>query len=106
EQGSPDDLFASCAHPYTRALLEAVPRVAPGAARRRRESFVTASHSAASDGCPYAPRCPLADQHCRDVPPRLREIGPNHLAACHKAEAVMALPPFAEAGSALVPDRL
>jgi peptide/nickel transport system ATP-binding protein len=106
EQGSPDDLFARCAHPYTRALLEAVPRVAPGAARRRRESFVTASHSAASDGCPYAPRCPLADQHCRDVPPRLREIGPNHLAACHKAEAVMALPPFAEAGSALVPDRL
>ena len=106
EQGTPADLFARCAHPYTRALLDAVPRAKAGAVRQRREIFATASQSAASSGCPYAPRCPLADQHCRDVPPRLREIGANHLAACHKAEAVMALPlPAAEAGSALVPDR-
>jgi len=107
EQGTPVDLFARGAHPYTRALLDAVPRAKAGAVRQRREVFATASQSTASGGCPYAPRCPLADQHCRDVAPRLRGIGPNHLAACHKAEAVMALPPpAAETGSALVPDRL
>jgi peptide/nickel transport system ATP-binding protein len=104
EQGSPEDLFERCAHPYTRALLDAVPRAKAGAVRRRRELFATASQSAAGTGCPYAPRCPLADQHCREVAPRLREIGPDHLAACHKAEAVMALP-MIEAASALVPDR-
>jgi peptide/nickel transport system ATP-binding protein len=106
EQGSPEDLFARCAHPYTRALLDAVPRAKAGAVRQRREAFVTASQSTAGSGCPYAPRCPLADQHCRDVAPHLREIGPNHLAACHKAESVMALPPLGEeTRSALVPDR-
>jgi len=104
EQGTPADLFARCAHPYTRALLDAVPRAKAGAVRQRREAFATASHSAVSFGCPYAPRCPLTDQHCRDVAPQLREIGQDHLAACHKAEAVMGL--AKETGSALVPDRL
>jgi peptide/nickel transport system ATP-binding protein len=91
EQASPEDLFARGAHPYTRALLDAVPRAEPRAIRRRREAVVTSSQSAVSSGCPYAPRCPFADQHCREVAPPPREIGPNHLAACHKAETVMAL---------------
>jgi peptide/nickel transport system ATP-binding protein len=100
EQGSPEDLFARCAHPYTRALLDAVPRAQAGAVRRRHDAVAISSQSAAHAGCPYAPRCPLADQHCRDVAPHLREIGPNHLAACHKAEAVASA-----AEAALVPDR-
>jgi peptide/nickel transport system ATP-binding protein len=95
EQGTPEDLFEQCAHPYTRALLEAVPRAQAGAIRRRSAAPVIASQSAGSEGCPYAPRCPLADQHCREHAPDLRAIGPNHLAACHKAEAVMALPSLA-----------
>jgi peptide/nickel transport system ATP-binding protein len=95
EQGTPEDLFEQCAHPYTRALLEALPRARAGAIRRRRGAQAIASQSAGSEGCPYAPRCPLADQHCREHAPNLRAIGPNHLAACHKAEAVMALPSLA-----------
>ncbi|TPQ30685.1 peptide ABC transporter ATP-binding protein [Bradyrhizobium guangdongense] len=99
EQGRPEDLFASCAHPYTRALLEAVPRARAGGERRRRGAQVIASQSAAATGCPYASRCPLADQHCRDTAPLLRKVGPTHLAACHKAEEVMTLPALvAEAG--------
>jgi peptide/nickel transport system ATP-binding protein len=95
EQGTPELLFAQCAHPYTRALLDAVPRVQPGAVRRRSAVPVIASQSQGAYGCPYAPRCPLADQYCREHAPDLRQVGPAHLAACHKAEAVMALPPVA-----------
>ncbi|PDT76248.1 oligopeptide/dipeptide ABC transporter ATP-binding protein [Bradyrhizobium sp. C9] len=99
EQGRPADLFAHSAHPYTRALLDAVPRARAGGVRRRRGAQATGSQSSVTAGCPYAPRCPLADQHCREAAPALRNVGDAHLAACHHAEAVMALPPVvAEAG--------
>ncbi len=94
EQGRPEDLFAHCAHPYTRALLEAVPRAQAGQARRRRGAQAIASQSAGAAGCPYISRCPLADQRCREAAPGLRKVGESHLAACHQAEAVMALPPL------------
>jgi peptide/nickel transport system ATP-binding protein len=98
EQGRSEDLFAHAAHPYTRALLEAVPRARAGV-RRRRGAQAIASQSSGAAGCPYASRCVLADQHCREAAPALRTVGPAHLAACHHAEAVMALPPAAaEAG--------
>jgi peptide/nickel transport system ATP-binding protein len=95
EQGRPEDLFNHCAHPYTRALLEAVPRTRPGHGRRRRGAQVIASQSAGSTGCAYAGRCPFADAHCRAVAPLARRVGPGHSAACHHAETVMALPPLA-----------
>ena len=92
EQGRPEDLFGQCAHPYTRALLDAVPRAQAGAVRRRRENVAIASQSVGASGCAYAPRCPLADSHCRETAPALRPLTAQHLAACHKAESVMALP--------------
>ncbi|MGV7213356.1 ABC transporter ATP-binding protein [Bradyrhizobium sp. UFLA05-112] len=92
EQGRPEDLFEHCAHPYTRALLEAVPRARAGRVRSRRGAQAIASQSSAATGCPYVSRCPLADQHCREAAPALRKVGESHLAACHKAEQVMALP--------------
>jgi peptide/nickel transport system ATP-binding protein len=98
EQGRPEDLFAHCGHPYTRALLEAVPRARAGGGRRRRGAQAIASQSQSTAGCAYALRCPMADQRCREVAPVLRELGPGHLAACHHAEAVMALPPVAAEG--------
>jgi peptide/nickel transport system ATP-binding protein len=98
EQGRPEDLFAHCGHPYTRALLEAVTRARAGASRRRRGAQVIASQSQSAAGCAYAGRCPLADQRCREVAPALRALGPGHLAACHHAEAVMALPQVAAEG--------
>ncbi|MBR0750565.1 ATP-binding cassette domain-containing protein [Bradyrhizobium jicamae] len=99
EQGRPEDLFDHCAHPYTRALLEAVPRARAGGVRRRRGAQAIASQSTGATGCPYAARCPLADQHCRDTPPALRTVGEAHLAACHYAERVMAQPALAAAES-------
>jgi peptide/nickel transport system ATP-binding protein len=93
EQGKPEDLFSHCAHPYTRALLEAVPRIRPG--RRRRGAEAIASQSVGSTGCAYAGRCPFADANCRAVAPLARSVGPGHSAACHHAETIMALPPVA-----------
>lgn len=92
ERGRPQDLFERCAHPYTRALLEAVPRARPGGARRRRGAPVAAPQPAATAGCAYANRCPHADLHCREIAPVLRGVGAGHLAACHYAEKIMALP--------------
>jgi len=92
EQGRPEDLFERGAHPYTRALLEAVPRARPGSVRRRRGAQVVASQSASTSGCAYAARCPLADRHCRETAPALRKVGEMHLAACHMAEKVMTWP--------------
>ena len=93
EQGRPEDLFNACAHPYTRALLEAVPRARPGRPRQRRDAQVIASQSVESTGCAYCGRCPHADARCRETAPVLRAVGPDrHLAACHHAENIMALP--------------
>src|SRR5256885_4064330 len=63
-QVSPQDLFARIAPPYTRALLEAVPRARAGGGRRRRGGQAVASPSAPPAGCPYVARCAAADPHC------------------------------------------
>lgn len=94
EQGTPEDLLNHCAHPYTRALLEAVPRARPGRQRRRGTQLI-ASQSVGATGCAYAGRCPFADAHCRAVAPVARSVGPGHSAACHHAETIMALPRLA-----------
>lgn len=104
EQGRPEDLCARAAHPYTRALLEAVPRARVGG-RRERAPQIASLPAAATAGCAYAPRCPLANDHCRAEAPVLRAIGLQHHAACHKAEAVMAQPAPVDAGEGLVSGR-
>ena len=80
EQGSPDTLFSHAAHPYTRALLDAVPRSEPG--RRPRLPVVQAREHPAT-ACPYAPRCPLAQAHCDQQAPTLQRTGAEHLVSCH-----------------------
>ena len=97
EHGAPDTLFQRAAHPYTRALMQAVPRLQPGAARARRGvALAAASGSAPAEGCAFAPRCPFAAERCRAERPRLRALAVQpsgvHAAACHVAETVAALP--------------
>ncbi|MER6530560.1 ABC transporter ATP-binding protein [Streptomyces sp. NPDC001508] len=81
-------LFASPAHWYTRALLEAVPSPDP----RARPEAATADPSAdkpreqrAADtgGCPFAPRCPKAGPRCHAEAPELVSVRPGHAVACH-----------------------
>ncbi|WP_199737842.1 ABC transporter ATP-binding protein [Falsigemmobacter faecalis] len=78
------DLFRTPLHPYTRALLDAVPR-----ARRRGERPPVLGGEVPSllnkpKGCNFSTRCPLANDHCRRVEPALRSFGPRQV-ACHFA---------------------
>ena len=90
EQGSAQTLFHEAAHPYTRALLEAVPKPVPR--QRTRRAAPPPSHSDSTGGCAFADRCPHAQQRCRLEAPALRSVSKNHLASCHFAEKVMAAP--------------
>lgn len=81
EQGPRAAIFGRPAHPYTRTLLEAVPRV--GAGKRARQPQPAVELATPADGCAFAPRCPIAAGVCRTgtVPERMPE--PGHIAACH-----------------------
>jgi len=89
ETGTNAELFEDPRHPYTRALLAAVPRLRPsvvGPPRREPEHRSTSAVAAvrSHDGCPYAPVCPLVQQICRDRAPALAQVGAGpRRAACH-----------------------
>jgi oligopeptide/dipeptide ABC transporter ATP-binding protein len=73
-------------HPYTQALISAVPVVDPASKRQR--IVLPGDVPSPIDppaGCPFHPRCPLAEARCRTEPPALRELVPDHFAACHLA---------------------
>jgi len=77
------EIYARPNHPYTEALVMEVPRID---ARRRRYVPIRGeipSPIAPPPGCHFHPRCPKAFARCRDEAPRLREIAPGHLSACH-----------------------
>ncbi|WP_119418663.1 ABC transporter ATP-binding protein [Desertibaculum subflavum] len=88
EQAPTRALFDRPAHPYTRALLEAVPKPEPGRTRRRRARAEPAGEI--GTGCSFAPRCPFAIDRCRVEAPSLRKLETGHAAACHRAEEVIA----------------
>jgi oligopeptide/dipeptide ABC transporter ATP-binding protein len=71
-------------HPYTRALLESVPRVdLPSEARLQAIRGELPDPAAVPPGCPFAPRCPEVMDVCRGVNPPLIRVTPDRLAACH-----------------------
>jgi peptide/nickel transport system ATP-binding protein len=84
EQAPPALLFRAPVHPYTRALLDAVPEAVPGGGRRRTAPAVP-DGAPPETGCPYRDRCPIAEQRCREATPSLRPVGEGHVAACHLA---------------------
>ena len=83
EQGGREAIFERPAHPYTRMLLAAVPRV--GAGKRARRVQPASDLATPREGCAFAPRCPSATPACRAGTPPLRALDANHLAACHFA---------------------
>ena len=89
ELASRDDLFARPAHPYTRALLDAMPSRTGGRHRARRVlKGEIAGPSARRDGCVFAGRCPHAADLCHREVPRLRNWArnPDTQVACHFAD--------------------
>jgi oligopeptide transport system ATP-binding protein len=78
-------LYDDPLHPYTRALLSAVPIPDPELEARREHLVLRGEVPSPLDppaGCVFHPRCPLAEDRCRQVVPELREVKPGHWAAC------------------------
>jgi oligopeptide/dipeptide ABC transporter ATP-binding protein len=74
-------------HPYTMALINAVPDAEPELrGRKRKLSGDVPSPINRPSGCPFHPRCPWAQDRCKEELPMLREIAPGQFAACHFAE--------------------
>jgi len=81
-----DQLLRSTAHPYTRALIDAVPQIGQGRARRRPLQGDVPSPIAPPPGCAFHPRCPRAEARCRIERPMLGPPpgrGNEHHVACH-----------------------
>lgn len=88
EMTTSEALFRDPRHPYTRALLSAIPLPRPGARRRKRLvlSGDVPNPINPPPGCAFHPRCPFAVDRCRsgDSPPAI-ELSPGHVVACHLA---------------------
>ncbi len=91
EMAAAEELYANPRHPYTKALLSAIPIPDP---ERRHERIVlrgdVPSPIRPPEGCHFNPRCPIAKDNCRVDEPKLRDLGigqrEKHTAACHYAE--------------------
>lgn len=85
EYAPTDEIFENHAHPYTAALLSAIPTT--DLSRRNRERVVLKGEVSnpinPKPGCRFAPRCPYASEKCNE-PQNLTEIAPNHFVACHE----------------------
>ena len=81
-----NEFFANPSHPYSQALMSAIP--IPNPAIRRERITLTGDVPSAlrpPPGCNFNPRCPIAIDVCREVEPELRELRPEHYVACHLA---------------------
>jgi peptide/nickel transport system ATP-binding protein len=84
ETAATDRLFAAPAHPYSRGLLDSVPKLDSGWDEELATIPGSVQSAGSSSGCRFAPRCRLAAEVCRQDPP-LREIATGHSVACWKA---------------------
>ena len=83
-----EELYKKPLHPYTQALLAAIPAAEP---QQKKKERVILSGDVPSPlnpptGCRFHPRCPIAKKNCSQEEPELRELRPGHTAACHYAE--------------------
>lgn len=83
EIGPPDQIYESPTHPYTAALLAAIPVADPEVATRKALGGEVPSPVAPPSGCRFRTRCPKAQERCAEEEPEIREIRPGQFAACH-----------------------
>jgi oligopeptide transport system ATP-binding protein len=86
ELTSSAELYENPLHPYTRALLSAIPIPDPPLERQRQRIILRGdlpSPANPPSGCNFSTRCPLAQEVCRRVEPEFRQVEPGHWAACH-----------------------
>ncbi len=84
EQCNTKELFSKTLHPYTKALLSAIP--IPSLKNRREKMLLKGELSSPvnpKDACRFAPRCPYAKEACHNSSPELVDVGGSHKVACH-----------------------
>jgi oligopeptide transport system ATP-binding protein len=89
-------LFSNPCHPYTRMLLDAIPRPHPGQPSRHQSmpAVEAASPASVPAGCSFHPRCPFAIERCRREEPALEPAELGHTAACHRKHELTAWKPL------------
>lgn len=84
-------LYENPLHPYTQALLSAIPIPDPIATRQNKRIILEGDVQSPinpPEGCRFAKRCRFAKDICREVTPELRELEPDHFVACHRVEEI------------------
>jgi len=101
EQGTTEEIFSPPYHPYTEALLSAVP-IADTKVKKRHIVLQGEIPSASNppEGCPFCTRCPyVMEGTCETIPPPVREFAPGHRIACHLSEETLkAMQPVIQMG--------
>ncbi len=96
ETAPAEEIFKNPIHPYTKALLQAIPIPDPGRVRERSPlKGELPSPASPPPGCRFHTRCPVAEETCFRVEPPLVEVSPGHWAACHLAPGPSGAPPGA-----------
>jgi oligopeptide transport system ATP-binding protein len=86
ELSTSDELYENPLHPYTKALLSAIPIPDPPLERQRQRMLLAGDPPSPANpppGCRFSTRCPIAVDHCRKVEPEFREAITGHWVACH-----------------------
>jgi oligopeptide transport system ATP-binding protein len=89
EKAQVGDIYARPAHPYTKGLLESIPRLDLKGKDLSAIRGLPPSLTRIPPGCEFNPRCPYAQQICRDERPPLNEVVPGRYSACHFAQEVL-----------------
>ena len=90
ELTSSEELYTHPAHPYTQALLSAIPIPDPDVEEKRERIVLEGdvpSPISPPAGCRFCSRCRFADERCRAEEPQMKKIGEGHYAACHRLES-------------------
>jgi oligopeptide/dipeptide ABC transporter ATP-binding protein len=91
ELGAPEDMVHNSMHPYTRALLAAIPKLDPSDEIQLLAMGEAPSAVDVPPGCRFNPRCPLATSICLTSEPALEDHGGGHMAACHHSDLVSSI---------------
>lgn len=83
EIGPTDEVLKNPAHPYTMALIQAVPSIARKKERKIEITGEVPNAANPPSGCRFHPRCPLATEECKSKEPELIEVSHEHFVACH-----------------------